>query len=402
MRPSFTPPDPPGATRVPRNPDRAIRGLGDAPDRVASRLRRRSWRSPHEDEIHPACVEPVSSRLTPPPNSPVMDAADVRPAKSVARGRPGGGTFERPANPDAPGEGVRLRVTPRPLPVARLEVASSSHGRVRAMGLARFFPARTIHAQRSTAVVEGNSCRLQSIDHYHVHRVTAPLDPLMTDRDARHALRALLANPTDGGHVRQFQRELRRLATPAATHGSTRTSLRIHPNYRTSIMSCDYVQTGDGSRMSITTRYVVEESRLPIINMLAQNRKLVLSFVRALREQEPGEGRSAFLRDMRRVCRGVSDLDVIGRATDVATRDTWLASLFGLAVVDQAAAIMIGSRNELTTGTRVKRGSLHRRDLFDNLAWLRSELATRQRVPERDAIAAQPSLSRSSWTRRRA
>ena len=105
-----------------------------------------------------------------------MEADSSRLAGSVA------GT-ERPTLFDvverlAEGDKVVARVGPCPHP-ATLDVAAPSHGRVRISGLARFFPAHTIHARRSTAVVTADDCELRSVDHYHVHRVTVSLYPLV-------------------------------------------------------------------------------------------------------------------------------------------------------------------------------------------------------------------------------
>ncbi len=87
-----------------------------------------------------------------------------------------------------PGERLVARVKPRLLPAAILDVAAPVHGRVGVIGLARFFPAHTVHAQRSTAVVTGNYCELRSVDHYHIHRVSVSLDPLLDHghRAGRH------------------------------------------------------------------------------------------------------------------------------------------------------------------------------------------------------------------------
>ena len=137
-----------------------------------------------------------------------MEADSSRLAGSVA------GT-ERPTMFDvvgrlAEGEKVVARVGPRPHP-ATLDVAAPSHGRVRVSGLARFFPAHTIHARRSTAVVTADGCELRSVDHYHVHRVSVSLDALMEPGAAGHsALQHLLEDPTGSG-IAEFQRAMQRI-----------------------------------------------------------------------------------------------------------------------------------------------------------------------------------------------
>lgn len=70
------------------------------------------------------------------------------------------GAFEL-RNPSAAGSRPVGWVRPRPQP-ATLEVAAPAHGSIRVSGLARFFPAHTVHARKSTAVVAASNCELQS------------------------------------------------------------------------------------------------------------------------------------------------------------------------------------------------------------------------------------------------
>src|SRR6266571_2373853 len=84
--------------------------------------------------------------------------------------RSAGSVSETPTRPAAfdvveqSPQGVRVaaRVRPRPRP-ATLQVASPSHGEVRISGVARFFPAHTVHARRSTAVVTADNCELRAL-----------------------------------------------------------------------------------------------------------------------------------------------------------------------------------------------------------------------------------------------
>jgi len=297
-------------------------------------------------------------------------------------------TFDRLADSAQSHAGTRTRVTPRLRPAARLDVASPAHGQVRAWGLARFFPAHTIHAQRSTAVVAGNNCRLQSVDHYHVHRVSVSLDPLLSDGRAGRALQRLLRAPADSGRTADFQREMRQLSTATPDRAPTRTSMQVRPSHVTSITSSTAVQQGDGSRMNVVSRYVVEESVLPVADLLAADRSLVRSLAQSLLEQQPGPGRAAFLRDLRRVSGGVDDLALLDHATDLETRDTWFASLLGFATVTSASAVMVGSGNELVTGMRLEHPRLGRADVLADLAQLRREIDVPASPP--DTMPAAP------------
>ena len=278
-------------------------------------------------------------------------------------------TFERAV----PGTDAHDSVTP-PLEYAgRLDVAAPAHGQVRTWGLARFFPAHTIHAQRSSAVVAGNNCRLEKVDHYHVHRMSVSFDPLLKDGSARKALQRLLTDPTDS-RITEFQSQLRRLITPLHDHGRTEASMDIRPSHVTSIMFADAVQLSDGSRMNHTTRYVVEETVLPIVDLLAKDRGLVRSFAMTLQESAPGPQRAAFLKDLGRATGNVDDLALLDHSADLDTRDTQLMSLFGFAAVDRAAAIMIGSNNTMVADLRVDHPDLSRGDLLDDLGRLRRDM----------------------------
>jgi hypothetical protein len=296
-------------------------------------------------------------------------------------------TFDRLADSAGSRAGTQTKVTPRLRPAARLDVASPAHGQVRVWGLARFFPAHTIHAQRSTAVVAGNNCRLQSVDHYHVHRVSVSLDPLLTDRPASRALERLLEAPTDSGRIADLQREARRLSTATPDRGPTHSSMQVRPSHVTSIMSSTAVQQGDGSRMNVVSRYVVEESVLPIVDLLAADEGLVRSLAQSLLEHQPGTGRAAFLRELRRVSADVDDLALLDHATDLETRDTWFASLLGLATVSNASAVLVGSGNELVTGMRLDHPSLRRADVLADLAQLRREVDVPVRSPDTEPAA---------------
>ncbi|RIV39124.1 hypothetical protein [Micromonospora radicis] len=178
-----------------------------------------------------------------------------------------------------------LRITPHLRPVA--EVAAPAHGRVRVAGVGRFFPADTVHAMNSTAVATADNCVLRSVDHYHVRRLSCSLDPVLTDGRPREALTQLLARPDDRVLLARFQATLAPLLAPEADPAQQRATIRLRPSYQSDVTGAHVVQQGDGSRMDLTNRYVVEEVRLPVVELLATDRGLVRDFVAAVRGDEP-------------------------------------------------------------------------------------------------------------------
>jgi hypothetical protein len=225
-----------------------------------------------------------------------------------------------------------------------------------------------------------------------VHRITVSLDAL-AEGAAGRALRNLLETPTDSGRITAFQNALRALTSPA-DHGPTQVSAPVRISHVTSVMSSDYVQVGDGARMNTKSRYVIEESELPIIPLLASDRKLVESFARALGQDSFTDATMTFLGDLAHACGDISDLDLIDNATDLQSRDALLCGLFGVAVVDRAHAVMIGSGNALESDMRVDRPSLSRGDLVTDIAML-SELLAPPATADEQAEPPEPPVGQS-------
>jgi hypothetical protein len=252
-------------------------------------------------------------------------------------------------------------------PAARLDVASPAYGQVRANGLAELFPANTVHAQRSTAVVAGNDCELQSVTHYHVR--SASLDPgrLATDGAARDALREAVADPSDR-RIDALQAELNRLCEPTPDSRTTRRSVPVRARHTVSVSRSEAVQIGDGSTMKVDSRIVVEQTRLPIVDLLARDKALTRAYVESLREPSPGPATARFLGRVVDASRTVNDRTVLDHAKGLPRSDTSLLSLFGLAVVDRADAVMIGSGNRLRTRSEVHRPGLSRGTVLKDLA----------------------------------
>lgn len=296
------------------------------------------------------------------------------------------------------------RVTPKAFPAileapATLEVAAPSHGGVRVPALARLFPAHTVHARRSTAVVTADRCELTSTDHYHVHRMSVSLEPLLRPGSLGNtALRELLKDPS-GDAIPRFQQSMERVAGPHERR-DTRASLPVQARHRTYVTSAAVVQQGDHSRMTSTTHYVVEESVLPVVDLLARNRHLVRSLVAAATEPEPGPCTSRFLRAAARSAGCAEELVVLGHGRNLRERDTSVYSLFGVDVVDRAAAVMVGSHNRLRTQMEVERGGLRTGRVLADLGLVRKQaVQVRERQPGKTQALEQPGAPRdlSGW-----
>jgi hypothetical protein len=267
--------------------------------------------------------------------------------------------------------------TPKPV---TLEAVSPAHGRVRVTGLARFFPARTVISKDNVTVVAGDNCTLQSVDHYHVRQVTMPLDPLLEPGSQAHtALLGLIEDHSDAG-IRQFQGTLRRLIEPSH-HRDTRATLPIKNDPVMLITGSELVHRGDGSDVAVTTRYEIQRSELPAIELLANNPQLVQSFVAAVTEPEPAAATRRFLREALTAAGHADDLSLVDHSTDLDGPTTSAWALFGVDTVRDAAAVMVGSGNKLVADMQVDRGDFTRRTVLDGLSEIREAFAAEAPSP---------------------
>jgi hypothetical protein len=270
------------------------------------------------------------------------------------------------------------RAGPHP---ATLDVVSPSHGRVRVSGLAQFFPAHAVHARRSTAVVTGDNCELQSVDHYHVRRVTVSLDPLMERGSPGHiALQRLIEDPTDRG-IARFQRSMGGIVRPVEQR-QTQASVPVRLRHLTSVTSSEMVQQGSESRTDLVTHYMVEESELPIVDLLARDSGLVRSLAAAATADESTHGPATqqFLRRTARCAGHADDLTLLEHSSDLHTPDTLLLGLFGVDIADQASVVMVGSGNRLDQDMAVHRSRLSAGTVLDDIGRLREQTAPARAV----------------------
>lgn len=255
-----------------------------------------------------------------------------------------------------------------------LEVASPSHGHVRVTGLARFFPARVVSATNCTSVVEGNDCTLQSVDHYHVRRVSMPFEPLLEPGSrASDALCALVKDHSDGG-IKRFQRELQQLVELPEQH-ETRASLPVRHDPLMVVTGSKVVQQGNGCDLQMKTQYVVEGSELQVIELFARSLPLVRSFVAAATERKAGAGAREFLRQSLAAADRVDDIELLDHGIGLHAPETSIWALFGVTAVNQASAVMVGIDNEIDARWQVHRGSFAKRTVRDELGSIREVFA---------------------------
>ena len=246
------------------------------------------------------------------------------------------------------------QVSPKPFP-ATLQVASPSHGEVRVTGLARWFPAHTVHAKDCTTVIDGNDCTLTAKDHYHVRSVSVSFGKLAEAGSPENAaLRRLIENPTDRGAA-QFQKAMRQ-CIDAPAYGDTQTSLPVTSTHVTLASGAAIVHQGDGSSVDVTTHYVVEQSELSIAELCATDRAVVDALVNVIREPEPGAARDKFASAALRSAGHVDELALLDHSTELHGASTSVRGLFGVDAVKHASAVLVGTDNMLKTDMRLSRG----------------------------------------------
>src|SRR5262249_24542185 len=151
-------------------------------------------------------------------------------------------------------------------------------------GLARFFPAGVRHGRRSTTPASADRCELTDTDHFHVHRVSAPLasllDPTPPAQNVRTALAENCRPPSAATSVHVFPP----LPDPAPCVEVTTTVLVADP------------LPDHPPNPRIATAYIIEATLLPVVELLAGSEELLDSLADALAEEEPGEHLAAFLR----------------------------------------------------------------------------------------------------------
>ena len=251
-------------------------------------------------------------------------------------------------------------VAPDPHPVT-LQIVSTAHGQVSVNGLGRMFPARTVHAKDCSVVVDANHCTLEAKEHYHIRKLIVSLDALTdTSSPAFAAFRALLEHPATG--LAAFQNAMGQLAQPHEPH-ETRAILPIAQSHLTILDGVTgVVQQGDGSHANVTASYVIEEVELPIFELLARNRALVVLLVHAAIASEEGPAARAFVRAVLLAAGHTEDLALLSYCEHLPQSKTSVWDFIGLMTVDSAFAMTIGDHNQIHTDLAIGQG----RRIVDN------------------------------------
>ena len=277
-----------------------------------------------------------------------------------------------------------MAAEPAPVLPAVLEVTPHPGTAVRVSGLARLEPARQITVNDAMAVVNGDGNRISLRMHYRVRRVEISLEKLMTGR-LWGAVKAL----ADGGDPAAFQRLVRAALEPQPTGAAAPSPVTTPHDLR--VVHCRYVQVGHRNRMDIDDRVVVDLTRLPVLDLFAEDIGLVRAFAAALREPEPGPARAGFLRSALSAAGRVDDLALLAQATEPGRADTWIGHLFGMTDVTGAAVVMIGVDNRLDLDVLLHRPTV-------DLGVLRTKLGEMQPIvaPPRVSALPEPRLPRQA------
>lgn len=205
-----------------------------------------------------------------------------------------------------------------------------------------------VHVRNSSGVVVGDHCTLTNTDHYHIEYVTLDSESLTQElernEDLRVALRALTENPRDPTAVGRFQNIL--LAHIAPDLAPDTTELPIDEDTRTLIMRSRNIQRAENTKMNLERKYVIDETRLSLADMLAVDDQLTTAFAKYL----TNPGSPAFDQELLNVAAASDDLDLLRGAIGVDWKPN--TTLRGhrngtMNVIGAVSGVMIGSDNRL-------------------------------------------------------
>jgi hypothetical protein len=247
-----------------------------------------------------------------------------------------------------PGSAHADEVRPDYHGVGTLPAGAHGHDRVNTRGLGLMFPAYTVHARNSTAVVIGSDCELTRADHVHIRQaVVADDDALRSPRIERVLARA------DPGRdnsrvVRNLRAVLTRLVERPAGNGPVRAGRTLHADCTAEIYTAESVRLGDDAMTRLDSRYVVERTVVPAGALLADREDLARRYVDVVAGTADDPGTLAgFLCDLVGAAGNTTDDNVLGYADGLPRQPATLLGLFGMASIDDLTSIMIGTGDEL-------------------------------------------------------
>jgi len=232
--------------------------------------------------------------------------------------------------------------------VGLLQVATNSHNGIRTRGLGLMFPAHTVHARNSAAVVVGNNCELTQVDHVHIRQAVVADDDALRSAEVTRVLASVHSGRDKSQVVRDLRATLTRLVERPLEGGPSQAERRLHADCTAEIYGCASVRVGDGTTTRADSRYVVERTVIPAGASLADNEDLARHYVDIVTgaNNDPSVV-AGFLSDLVGAAGNTGDENVLGYADGLPREPATLLGLFGMASVNRMTSIMIGGGNEL-------------------------------------------------------
>jgi hypothetical protein len=234
--------------------------------------------------------------------------------------------------------------------VANLQVATRTNGKIGTFGLGLMFPAHTVHARDSTAVVVGNNCELTQVEHVHVRQGEVGQDDALRSDRVKQIVARAEPGQDNSAVVDDLRAALNDLVERPADNGPDRAERRVRADCVTSIHRAESVQLGNDAMTRLDSRFVVERTTIPAGALLAESADLARRYVEIAADPADDPGAlAAFLGDLVGAAQNADDDNVLGYADGLPKQQATLLGLFGLAAVNNATSIMVGTGNRLTT-----------------------------------------------------
>jgi hypothetical protein len=285
--------------------------------------------------------------------------------------------------------------------VGTLQVATHAHDGISTRGLGLMFPAHTVHARDSTAVVVGNNCELTQVDHVHIRQAVIADDDALRSPQVERVLAKAVPGRDNSRVVRDLRATLNRLVERPADNGPSRAERKLRADCTAEIYDCESVQLGDDAMTRLDSHYVVERMVIPAGALLADSEDLARRYVDVVTGADGDPGALAgFLCDLVGTAENATDDNILGYADGLPRQPATLLGLFGMATIDDMTSIMIGTGNELHTELDLTTAGMR---LDDRLS-RRLDATTPWFVasqPSPDASSSAPSPDASSLAERR-
>lgn len=232
--------------------------------------------------------------------------------------------------------------------VGMLQVATHAHDEIGTRGLGLMFPAHTVHARDSTAVVVGDGCELTQTDHVHVRQAVVSDDDALRSRQVEKVLARAVPGEDNAAVARDLRETLTRLVEQPEGTGPSTAERRLRAGCTAEIYDCESVQLGDDAMTRLDSHYVVERTVIPAGALIAGSDDLAGRYVDLVTgtDRDPG-ALAGFLCDLVGAAGNTTDDNILGYADGLPREPATLLGLFGMAVADRMSCIMIGTGNEL-------------------------------------------------------